>query len=172
MKLAWIQCWLFCEGWWLSNPALHEGLNKIAFVCTGMHFFALTVPIDSCGTAKDPSAWLRRSRSILLQSSWRPWRLVRPSVFLSGRSPRGSPPPLSLRTGLVSHFLRVLTECREAGELGAELLDACGWIEATEAEMLPSLPATEYGSARRKQRQWVHHHKSKAPKQNMQVNGT
>lgn len=101
-----------------------EGLNKIAFVCTGMHFFALTVLIDSCGTVNGSSGWLRRPRSILLRSSWRPWRLVRPSVFLSGRSPRGSPPPLSLRTGLVSHFLRVLTEWREAGELGAELLEA------------------------------------------------
>lgn len=46
----------------------------------------------------------------------------------------------------MSHFLRVLTERLEPGELGAELPDACGGSDATEVEMLPSLPAAEYES--------------------------
>lgn len=65
------------------------------------------------------------------------------------RSPLPPPPELelSLRIGLVSHFLRVLTERRDPGELGAEPPKAWGGREATEVEMLPSLPATEYDSA-------------------------
>lgn len=55
-------------------------------------------------------------------------------------------PALSLRTGFVSHFFKVLTERLEPGELGAELPDACGGNDATEVEMLPSLPAAEYES--------------------------
>lgn len=46
----------------------------------------------------------------------------------------------------MSHFFRVLTERLEPGELGAELPDACGGSDATEVEMLPSLPAAEYES--------------------------
>lgn len=59
-------------------------------------------------------------------------------------------PALSLRTGFVSHFFRVLTERLEPGELGAELPDACGGSDATEVEMLPSLPAAEYESVEKK----------------------
>lgn len=40
----------------------------------------------------------------------------------------------------------------EPGELGAELPDACGGSEATEVEMLPSLPAAEYESGEKRQR--------------------
>lgn len=58
-------------------------------------------------------------------------------------------PALSLRTGLVSHFVRALTERLELGELGAELPEGCGGSDATEVEMLPSLPAAEYESAER-----------------------
>lgn len=58
-------------------------------------------------------------------------------------------PALSLRTGFVSHFFKVLTERLEPGELGAELPDACGGSDATEVEMLPSLPAAEYESGRK-----------------------
>ena len=76
-----------------------------------------------------------------------------PSSLRTCRSPLAPPTPaapaLSLRTGLVSHFFRVLTERREAGELGAELLEAWGAREATEVEMLPSLPAAEYESGGR-----------------------
>lgn len=61
-------------------------------------------------------------------------------------------PALSLRTGFVSHFFRVLTECLEPGELGAELPDGCGGSDATEVEMLPSLPAAEYESKEKIQR--------------------
>lgn len=46
----------------------------------------------------------------------------------------------------------MLTECLEPGELGAELPDACGGSDATEVEMLPSLPAAEYESGERKRR--------------------
>lgn len=67
-----------------------------------------------------------------------------PSSLRTSRSPLA--PTLSLRTGLVSHFFSVLTERLEPGELGAELPDACGGSDATEVEMLPSLPAAEYES--------------------------
>lgn len=40
----------------------------------------------------------------------------------------------------------MLTERREPGEFGAELPEACGGREATEVEILPSLPAAEYES--------------------------
>lgn len=56
-------------------------------------------------------------------------------------------PTLSFLTGLVSHFFRVLTERREPGEFGAELPDAWGGKEATDVEILPSLPAAVYESA-------------------------
>ena len=46
----------------------------------------------------------------------------------------------------------MLTERLEPGELGAELPDACGGSDATEVEMLPSLPAAEYESGERKRR--------------------
>lgn len=46
----------------------------------------------------------------------------------------------------MSHFFKVLTERLEPGELGAELPDACGGSDATDVEMLPSLPAAEYES--------------------------
>lgn len=46
----------------------------------------------------------------------------------------------------------MLTERLEPGELGAELPDACGGSDATEVEMLPSLPAAEYESVEKKQR--------------------
>lgn len=49
----------------------------------------------------------------------------------------------------MSHFLSVLTERLEPGELGAELPDAWGGSDATEVEMLPSLPAAEYESLTR-----------------------
>ena len=59
-------------------------------------------------------------------------------------------PGLSLRTGLVSHFFRALTERREPrgeeGEQGLELPEAWGGMEPTEGVMLPSLLATEYDS--------------------------
>lgn len=45
----------------------------------------------------------------------------------------------------------MLTERLEPGELGAELPDACGGSDATEVEMLPSLPAAEYESIEKKQ---------------------
>lgn len=51
----------------------------------------------------------------------------------------------------MSHFFRVLTERLEPGELGAELPDACGGSDATEVEMLPSLPPAEYESRVKKQ---------------------
>lgn len=68
-----------------------------------------------------------------------------PSSLRTCRSPLAAPaaPTLSLRTGLVSHFFRVLTERREPGEFGAELPEVWGGREATEVEMLPSLPAAE-----------------------------
>lgn len=44
----------------------------------------------------------------------------------------------------------MLTERLEPGELGAELPDACGGRDATEVEMLPSLPAAEYESGERR----------------------
>ncbi len=71
-----------------------------------------------------------------------------PSSLRTCRSPLAVPvaPPLSFRTGLVSHFFRVLTERREPGEFGAELPEAWGGREATEVEILPSLPAAEYES--------------------------
>lgn len=47
----------------------------------------------------------------------------------------------------------MLTERLEPGELGAELPDACGGSEATEVEMLPSLPAAEYESGERKKKE-------------------
>lgn len=46
----------------------------------------------------------------------------------------------------------MLTERLEPGELGAELPDACGGSDATEVEMLPSLPAAEYESEEKAQR--------------------
>lgn len=61
-------------------------------------------------------------------------------------------PALSLRTGFVSHFFKVLTECLEPGELGAELPDGCGGSDTTEVEMLPSLPAVEYESGDKKRK--------------------
>lgn len=73
-----------------------------------------------------------------------------PSGLRSWRSPFAVAPALSLRTGLVSHFFKVLTECLEPGELGAELPDGCGGSDTTEVEMLPSLPAAEYESGERK----------------------
>lgn len=69
-----------------------------------------------------------------------------PSILRTWRSPLELAPTLSLRTGFVSHFFRVLTERLEPGELGAELPDACGGRDTTEVEMLPSLPAAEYES--------------------------
>lgn len=66
------------------------------------------------------------------------------------RSPFAMAPALSLRTGFVSHFFKVLTECLEPGELGAELPDGCGGRDTTEVETLPSLPAAEYESEERK----------------------
>lgn len=74
-----------------------------------------------------------------------------PSSLRTCRSPLAVAPALSLRTGLVSHFFRVLTERLEPGELGAELPDACGGSDATEVEMLPSLPAAEYESGENRQ---------------------
>lgn len=82
-------------------------------------------------------------RSVLFLSSSRLFLLGLLSSLCTCRSTLAAPPVLSLRTGLVSHFLSVLTERRELGELGAELLEGCGWMEATEVEILPSLPATE-----------------------------
>eukprot|EP00061_Rhincodon_typus_P005730 g25599.t1 len=82
---------------------------------------------------------LRRSSTLFLRSAF----LGLLSSFFTCRSIL---PLLSLRTGLVSHFFKVLTDRLELGELGAELVDGCGWIEATEVEMLPSLPVTEYDS--------------------------
>jgi len=67
------------------------------------------------------------------------------------RSPLAVAPMLSLRTGFVSHFFSVLTERLEPGELGAELPDAWGGRDATEVEMLPSLPAAEYESEEKRQ---------------------
>lgn len=51
----------------------------------------------------------------------------------------------------MSHFFSVLTERLEPGELGAELPDAGGGSDATEVEMLPSLPAAEYESGEKRQ---------------------
>ena len=76
-----------------------------------------------------------------------------PSSFRTWRSPLAADPALSLRTGFVSHFFRVLTERLEPGELGAELPDGCGGSEATEVEMLPSLPAAEYESGENTERE-------------------
>lgn len=73
-----------------------------------------------------------------------------PSDLRDWRSPLAVAPALSLRTGFVSHFFKVLTERLEPGELGAELPDACGGSDTTEVEMLPSLPAAEYESRERK----------------------
>lgn len=81
------------------------------------------------------SLWLLDERGGGFSSSFRTWR-----------SPLTADPTLSLRTGFVSHFFRVLTERLELGELGAELPDGCGGSDATEVEMLPSLPAAEYES--------------------------
>lgn len=72
-----------------------------------------------------------------------------PSSLRTWCSPLAVAPALSLRTGFVSHFLSVLTERLEPGELGAELPDAWGGSDATEVEMLPSLPAAEYESLTR-----------------------
>lgn len=71
-----------------------------------------------------------------------------PSTLRVALSPLVPPtePTLSFRTGLVSHFFSVLTERREPGEFGAELPDAWGGKEATDVEILPSLPAAEYES--------------------------
>lgn len=82
--------------------------------------------------------WLCDGRGGGLSSSLRTWR-----------SPFAADPALSLRTGLVSHFFRVLTDRLEPGELGAELPEACGGSDATEVEMLPSLPAAEYESGQK-----------------------
>lgn len=84
--------------------------------------------------------WLWEGRGAGFPSSLRTWR-----------SPLAVAPALSLRTGFVSHFFRVLTERLEPGELGAELPDACGGSDATEVEMLPSLPAAEYESRVKRQ---------------------
>lgn len=73
-----------------------------------------------------------------------------PSSLRTWRSPLAVAPALSLRTGFVSHFFRVLTERLEPGELGAELPDAWGGKDTTEVEMLPSLPAAEYESVEEK----------------------
>lgn len=72
-----------------------------------------------------------------------------PSTLRVALSPLIPPtdPTLSFRTGLVSHFFSVLTERREPGEFGAELPDAWGGKEATDVEILPSLPAAVYESA-------------------------
>lgn len=51
----------------------------------------------------------------------------------------------------------MLTERLEPGELGAEPLEASGGRDATEVEMLPSLPAAEYESAGRAKRAGVNH---------------
>lgn len=74
-----------------------------------------------------------------------------PSGLRDWRSPFAAAPALSLRTGLVSHFFKVLTERLEPGELGAELADGCGGSDTTEVEMLPSLPAAEYESGKRQE---------------------
>lgn len=54
---------------------------------------------------------------------------------------------LSLRTGLLSHFLRALTGCRgppdEEFEQGLELPEPRWGTEPTDGGMLPSLHATE-----------------------------
>lgn len=44
----------------------------------------------------------------------------------------------------------MLTERLEPGELGAELPEASGGSDATEVEMLPSLPAAEYESGEKR----------------------
>lgn len=79
--------------------------------------------------------WLWDGRSGGFPSSFRTWRSALPAD-----------PTLSFLTGFVSHFFRVLTDRLELGELGAELTDGWGGSDATEVEMLPSLPAAEYES--------------------------
>lgn len=68
-----------------------------------------------------------------------------------------------MRTGLVSHFLRALTGCRdppdEENEQGLELPEAWWGTGPTDGVILPVLTATEYDSAaergRKREKDWV-----------------
>lgn len=140
--------------WWLLPLLPHQRSSNKYQHHTGSYL--LVKHLTSSLWVMDRMVWVSSGMGGLPRS-WLSWLWLCdgtgggfPSGLRDWRSPLAVAPALSLRTGFVSHFFKVLTERLEPGELGAELPDACGGSDTTEVEMLPSLPAAEYESRERK----------------------
>lgn len=74
---------------------------------------------------------------------------LRPSLFFCFLMLLSALPLLSRRTGLVSHFFRVLVERLGPGELEMEFREDCGCRLATDSVLPPFSPVMEKASGRK-----------------------